>query len=91
MFEKLKIVEVKWQDVMVYSDRVPLSKAIEAKCSVCRTTGFAIYEDNMCIILAQSLQYIPGFSEICTSEYAVIPNGCIISRKELQENDESNA
>ena len=75
-----QIVYLKWQDIMTYGDRMPLSEAMFAKLAPCETVGFLIYEDKNQIVLAHNIFDIPESPQPFASEYSVIPKGCILQR-----------
>lgn len=81
----MKIVRVKWLDIMTYCDRVPVPVAKESRLAECETVGYLIGEDVNKIVLAHSIQSIPNniINENCVSDFSVIPKGVITSREEL--------
>ena len=82
----MKIVRVKWLDMMTYCERHPLSKASSSACVILDVVGFLISEDAQVIRLAHICCNIPDTEEITFSDYSVIPKGDIIERIDLSEN-----
>ena len=82
---KLKIVRLKWRDMMTYCERHPLSKASTAECATLNIVGFLISEDDEVIRLAHICCNIPDTEEVTFSDYSVIPQDGIIERVNLTE------
>jgi hypothetical protein len=84
----MKILRVKWLDIVVVSERIPLDIAKESDFAECENVGFLVYEDDHKLIIAPSYQKIPQDTTNETfeavSEYSVIPKGCIKSIEELK-------
>jgi hypothetical protein len=70
-------VLIKWTDIVTYGDTAPLSVAKDAKCADCQSIGFLINDDSDKVIIAHSIQDLPGNAELTVSEYTTIPKGCI--------------
>ena len=81
----MKIVKVKWLDVVTNCERDPLPHAMMAELGIWETVGFLIYEDEETIKLAHMIGDIPYAPTKTVSDYSVIPKGCIVERKEYGE------
>ena len=85
----MKIVQIKWNDIITVSERMPLDIAKESELAECYTYGMLIFENDKKVIVAHSLQKVPQdmSPEIVefVSEYSVIPKGCILEIKELSD------
>ena len=78
-------VIVEWLDTISEVDKAPLSEAMMAQYSTCKTIGFIIKHDLDKIIVAQSIYYCPGYPEVLVSDYSTIPAGCIVKITKMEE------